>query len=59
MKTCKIILIVLLVIKSIITILQAILCEDDDREKLVNVGKVLIALPLTWALYWGAGLLDF
>ena len=59
MKICKIILIVLLVIKSIITILQAILCEDDDHEKLVNVGKVFIALPLTWGLYWGAGLLDF
>ena len=59
MKTCKIILIVLLVIKSVITILQAIFCEDDDREKLISVGRVFITLPLTWALYWGAGLLDF
>jgi hypothetical protein len=58
MRTCKIILIVLLVIKSVITILQAIFCEDDDREKLVNVGRVFITLPLTWGLYWGAGLLD-
>lgn len=55
MKTCKIILIVLLVIKSVITILQAIFCEDDDREKLISVGRVFITLPLTW----GAGLLDF
>jgi len=58
MKTCKIILIILLIIKSIILIIQAIL-EDDEKEQLIDLVKVLFTLPITWALYWGAGLLDF
>ena len=57
MRTCKIILIVLLVIKSVILIIQAIL-EDDEKEQLIDLVKILFTLPLTWLLYWGAGLLD-
>lgn len=58
MRTCKIILFILLIIKSIILIIQAIL-EDDEREQLIDLVKILFTLPLTWLLYWGAGLLDF
>lgn len=58
MRTCKIILIILLIIKSILIIVKAIL-EDDDKEQLIGIVRVLFTLPLTWGLYWGAGLLDF
>ena len=57
MRTCKIILIILLIIKSILLIVQAIL-EDDEKEQLLDLVKVLFTLPLTWGRYWGAGLLD-
>ena len=58
MKICKIILIVLLIIKSILLIAQAVL-ENDEDEQLKDLVKVLFTLPITWLLYWGAGLLDF
>ena len=57
MKACKIILIIFLVIKSLALIIKALLVSDEDQ--LENVLKAFIGVPVTWLLYWGAGLLDF
>lgn len=56
MKACKIILIILLIIKSLAIIIEALIDEDNRLEKLL---KALISIPIAWLLYWGAGLLDF
>lgn len=56
MKACKIILIILLAIKSILMIIDALIDYENRTEKLA---KALIGIPVTWLLYWGAGLLDF
>lgn len=56
MKFCKITLIVFLVIKSIVEIAKAFLKETNDRFG--EVFTTLLSLAITWALYWGAGILD-
>ena len=56
MKTCKIILIVLLAIKTLAAIIKVFTEEGDKQlEAAVNV---MIAVPAAWLLYWGAGILD-
>ena len=57
MKACKIILIFLLVIWSLLKIVIA-LFQDDDQQLARIVGCIL-GIPTIWLLFWGAGLLDF
>lgn len=55
MKACKIILIVLLVLKSLTLIVESLASENPwDNFALV----LLFELPFLWLLYWGAGVLD-
>lgn len=56
MKACKIILIVLLVIKTLIAIVKVFTVEGDDQAE--AVGNAVIGVPVAWLLYWGAGILD-
>ena len=56
MKFCKITLVVFLVIKSIYELIKAL--TKDTEDKLGEVVTTVIALACTWALYWGAGILD-
>lgn len=56
MKACKIILIVLLAIKTLAAIIKFFTEEGDKQlEAAVNV---MIAVPAAWLLYWGAGIFD-
>ena len=56
MKACKIILIVLLVIKTLIAIVEVFTKDGNDQAE--AIGKVIIGVPIAWLLYWGAGILD-
>ena len=56
MKFCKITLIVFLTIRTISELIKAFTKETKDR--LGEVVTTVIALACTWALYWGAGVLD-
>ena len=59
MKACKIILIVLLGIKTLVQILKTIysIAVDDD-DSLQQLITLVVGIPITWLLYWGAGILN-
>lgn len=56
MKACKIILITLLVFKTLAAVIK-VFTEKGD-EQLEAVINVLIGVPISWLLYWGAGIFD-
>ena len=56
MKACKIILIVLLAIKTLAALIK-VFTEEGDKQ-LEAVIRAAIGAPITWLLYWGAGILD-
>ena len=53
---CKIILTILLFIKSVAMIIDATMEDKNWKEKLI---KAFLYIPIVWLLCWGAGLLDF
>lgn len=56
MKFCKIVLIILLVLKCI---RQAIItCNKGEELKLEDIFYDLVAYAIMWGLYYGAGILD-
>ena len=56
MKACKIILIVLLAIKTLAALIK-VFTEEGDKQ-LEAVIHAAIGVPIAWLLYWGAGILD-
>ena len=58
MKFCKIVLIVLLVIKSLREILNTFNNLGDSNHPLEDILSSLIVITIGWALYYGAGILD-
>ena len=56
MKACKIILIIIFVLKDIIAVGKALfICDDDQLQRVLGC---LFGIPVKWLLLWGAGLLD-
>ncbi len=58
MKFCKIVLIVLLSIKSLKEILTTFTNLGDSDHPLEDILSSLIVIIIGWALYYGAGILD-
>ena len=58
MKFCKIVLIVLLSIKSLKEILTTFTNLGDSDHPLEDILSSLIVITIGWGLYYGAGILD-
>ena len=57
MKACKIILIVILIIKTIRELLK-ILNKKDAENPVKDIISTVISILIVWGLYYGAGILD-
>ena len=58
MKFCKIVLIVLLSIKSLKMIVDTLNNLGDSDHPLEDILSSLIVITVGWGLYYGAGILD-
>ena len=58
MKVCKIILIVLLVIKSIRELITCLNHLGDIDHPMESIISSLVVITIIWCLYYGAGVLD-
>lgn len=58
MKFCKIVLIVLLSIKSLKEIFTTFNNLGDSDHPLEDIISSLIVITIGWGLYYGAGILD-
>lgn len=58
MKFCKIVLIVLLAIKSLKEIYNTLHNLGDSDHPLEDILSSLIVITIGWGLYYGAGILD-
>ena len=58
MKFCKIVLIVLLAIKSLKKILTTFNNLGDSDHPIEDILSSLIVITIGWGLYYGAGILD-
>jgi len=57
MKACKIILIVILIIKTIRELLKTF-HKQDAENPVKDIISSVVSILIVWGLYYGAGILD-